>query len=327
MKSPRNRVSPPSRRRFRETLFDVRCSPVGQAVLGFWSFISTVVREFVHDHGILMAAAMSFSATLSLFPLLLVGISALGYFYGSDRAFQEVILWVRDYAPGPVTEAVQNALSTIVDTRKTAGFVGLAFLLWTSASVFSWMELALCITWGVPQRPFWRSKPLAFAMIVVVGACMVVLLGFAVLTLKVQGSHDRVFGYMIPHLSHAWRMMGYGVPVVMSIILFTLIYWILPNAMVHFRAALLGGVAAGILWQVALHVFRWYLARSQFDVVYGALGGAAMVVLWIYYTMLTLLLGAEVAWQADQRLHGQLGEPSETPEEKLAAPRQLPEGV
>lgn len=52
-----------------------------------------------------------------------------------------------------------------------------------------------------------------------------------------------------------------------------------------------------------------------------------MVVLWIYYTMLTLLLGAEVAWQADQRLHGQLGEPSETPEEKLAAPRQLPEGV
>jgi membrane protein len=290
-----------------------------------WRFVRTVVREFLHDHGPIMAAAMSFFATLSLFPLLLFGVSALGYVVGSQKAFHQVMDFFQSYAPGPVADIVRTTLGNIVATRGKVLAVGVLVLLWTATGAFVNMETALCMTWDVEKRKFLKSRLLATAMLLLVGAGLLVSLAFTAITLRIEGLHWRVFGHQTPDLPVFWHAMGYLVPILLGVAMFTATYYILPNTRVHFRAALLGGVVGGLLWHLALLGFRWYLKHyGHFDVVYGSLGGVIILVMWIYYSMIVLLLGAELAWQADQRLRHQEGNEALSPAEKLSSPAPMP---
>lgn len=284
-------------------------------------FAWTVILEFQHDHGPLMASAMSFHATLSLFPLLLLGVSALGYVYGSEQALHEILALLAQYAPAPVVNTVRDALLTIVDTRAQVLAIGLVALVWTATTVFMNMEAAFSITWSVRPRPYWKSRLLSFAMLLLVGAVAAASIGFAAITLRVDGLQWYLFGRPLPEIPRAWHLFGVGVPFLLSAFTFSGLYYILPNTRVHFRAALLGGTVTALMWLAALNGFRVYLSGyARYDIVYGSLGGAVAVVLWIYYTMTALLLGAEIAWQADQQLRDRRGLPAETPEGKLSTP-------
>jgi membrane protein len=287
--------------------------------------MSTVVREFLHDHGPIMAAAMSFFATLSLFPLLLLAVSALGYVVGSAKAFEQVMAFFQQYAPGSVTDLVRGTLANIAVTRGKSLLLGIVVLLWTASSVFVNMEIALCMTWDVQPRRFLKSRSLAVGMLLVMGAGLMVSLAFTAITLRIEGIHWRLFGHQTPDVPAFWHLMGYLVPVLLGVVMFTAIYRILPNTRVHFRAAVLGGIFGGVLWHIALLGFRWYVKHyAHYDVVYGSLGGVVILVLWIYYSMIVLLLGAELAWQMDQLLLKREGEDAATPAEKLAKPAVLP---
>jgi len=289
-----------------------------------WRFTRTVVQEFLHDHGPIMAAAMSFFATLSLFPILLFGVSALGYVMGSHKAFDQVMAFFQQYAPGPVTDLVRTTLFNIVNARGKTLAVGVIVLMWTASTVFVNMEIALCLTWEVKPRPFWKSRLLAMGMLLLVGGGLVVSLLFTAITIRIEGIHWRILGEQAPDLPALWHFLGYFVPILLSVLLFTVVYEVMPNTRVRRRASLAGGLVAGLLWHVALLGFRWYLKHyAHYDVVYGSLGGVVILVLWIYYSMIVLLLGAELAWQIDQRLLLGMGMIAETPAQKLAKPDPL----
>jgi membrane protein len=288
-------------------------------------FAVTVVREFLHDHGLLMAAALSFYATLSLIPLLFVGVSALGYVFGSEQAFHNVMEFTRYYAPVAVTEQVRDSLDGIVQTRRAIGSIGLVVLVWIALNVFVIVEAAMCITWRVKARPFWKSRPLALMMVLVVTSGLLVSLAFSAITFRFAAVHWVFLGIDLPEVPLLWDILGHAVPITISILLFTAVYWILPNTRVHVLAAAAGALFAGLLWQLALLSFRWYLrAYAGEHLLYGPLGGGLIVVLWIYYSMIVLLLGAQVAWQMDQTLRRREGLRAATPEDKLAAPAPLP---
>lgn len=302
--------------------FDAFRRSIKSALRAAW----TVVREYLHDHGPLMASAISFHAILSLFPLLLLGVSALGYVYDSETAMDEVLSVLGQYAPGQVVNTVQTALITIVETRAQVLAIGILTLLWTSSTVFAIMEAALCMAWNVSGRPFWKARLLSFAMLLVVGCVLAASVGFATLTLRVEGLRWYLFGHSLDEIPRMWNVLGTLLPLGLASLAFTVFYLVLPNTRVHLRAAALGGAFSGVLWQAALYVFRLFLTHyARYDVVYGSLGGAVVLVLWVYYTMNVLLLGAEVAWQMDQRLRRREGRPANTPEEKLSAPTPLPE--
>ncbi|HEY3269100.1 MAG TPA: YihY/virulence factor BrkB family protein [Armatimonadota bacterium] len=294
--------------------------PIGEAS----RFLALVLREFLHDHGPIMAAAMSFFATLSIFPILLLGLSALGYIYRGKDPFEELMSVVGQAAPKQVADVVRVTLENVVHTRRKVLIIGVLTLLWTATNVFANMETALCITWGVQKRPFWKSRLLALAMLLLVGMALALTLAFASLALRIEGLSWTILGYRVPELPFVWHALGFAISAVIGVLTFSIVYRALPNTHVHGKAAVLGGAFSGILWQTALQAFTLYLNNAHYDVVYGSLGGVIMLILWIYYSMIVLLLGAEVAWQADQRLRARRGQPAETPREKLHKPAPLP---
>jgi len=90
--------------------------------------------------------------------------------------------------------------------------------------------------------------------------------------------------------------LKYVIPFLLSFWMFFLIYKIIPNKKITSTTALQAALFTSLLWEVAKHLFGWYvLSLGGFTVVYGSLSALAIFVLWIYYSSTILLMGGEVA--------------------------------
>ena len=91
-------------------------------------------------------------------------------------------------------------------------------------------------------------------------------------------------------------------PLPISILMFGLVYRIVPNCPVSWRNALLGGFFAGAAWEAAKYLFALYAAHyANYNKVYGSLGAIVSLMFWAYYSATILLLGAEIAAKEEQR--------------------------
>jgi membrane protein len=86
------------------------------------------------------------------------------------------------------------------------------------------------------------------------------------------------------------------VPLLVSILTFTIFYWIVPNTHVPVIVALAGGSFAGALWEIAKYGFSYYATHfANYSAVYGSLAGVILLLVWIYYSAIVVIMGAEVA--------------------------------
>lgn len=115
-----------------------------------WAWLDHLVRaggRYRADSGDRLAAAVTYYAFLSFFPLLLLGLSAVGYILsGSPRLEAEVLDTLRAYLPGVYAEIVDN-LMIVLEHRRTTGLVGLVGLLWAGLGWLDALREALRVLW------------------------------------------------------------------------------------------------------------------------------------------------------------------------------------
>jgi membrane protein len=88
----------------------------------------------------------------------------------------------------------------------------------------------------------------------------------------------------------------------LTVLLFATLYRALPNCEVSARATLLGAVVAASLWELTKHLFAWYVIRfPSYDRLYGPLSSLVILLIWIYYSVSILFLGAEMAADYDKK--------------------------
>ena len=88
-----------------------------------------------------------------------------------------------------------------------------------------------------------------------------------------------------------------------SAVMYGIIYKFLPSASVSWKAALVGGAFAAIAWEVAKRGLAVYLLHPNKS-LYGELGNLIIFILWVYYSMMILLLGAEASAAYGQGVEG-----------------------
>lgn len=262
---------------------------------GVYRFLRDVAAEFSQDNGSLAAAAMAFFGLLSLIPLLLLGIGTLGYIIGSDRAFTAVEGLLTQYFPIG-TEGLRQNLAAI---RKSPGVVsglGLLGLLWTGSQMFVMLQKAMNIPLGIKwEMSFLRTRIRAIALVLVAGILFVLSIG---ITWSITAV--RAFDIGISRLSNGldpmWGLLGTLVPFVFSLVMFFLIYKYLPTVNMGTVGPLIAGISAGMLFELAKWLFGLYATHfNRFTAIYGSIGGAVVLMLWMYYVSLITVLGAEVA--------------------------------
>lgn len=226
--------------------------------------------------------AIAFNFLLCLFPLLLVVVALLQPFSGR-RAGTALLLVLHELIPFE-REAMTRSLASLTRAAKGLEVFSLILIVWGSSGIFMPVEMALNRVWGGQPRPFVKSRVLAFVMTVAGG-----LLTFLSVSLTVLA---RSYGRDLPALA------SYGAKasaLLLTYLIFFLIYRAIPDPSVGGRVAFQAAVWAGTAWEAVKYLFVINLARANLQAFYGPLAFAVALVLWAYVSSLVLVFGALMA--------------------------------
>lgn len=214
-----------------------------------------------------LASSIALAGFLSLFPLLLVGIAAVGFVSAGDTDFAPEVVEELGLT-GRAADQVLDALERAEDSRRAASLVGLAGLLWAGLGVVGTLQQALNATWQVTGRPGWKAKPLSLAWLAGAGALFLVSMALAPVA--------------------AWLPGPAAVPAValglaLDVALFLWMFRALTNVAVGWTDHLPGALAAGVGLEVLKHVGGVYVPRavSSASALYGSLGVVFAILAWL----------------------------------------------
>jgi membrane protein len=229
------------------------------------------------------AAAISYYGLLSLFPMLLFLVYLASQFLESEAARVAINKSLVQVLPA-VAETVQEILNQTIELRGSIGLIGGIGLLWSASTLFNALTTSLNVIWGASPRPFWRRRIVAAVSVLSLGLLFVASMTFSALAV-IPSSDD---GTIIS------QWLNFTVGLVITIILFWLVYHWIPNSKEDTRATLGGGILAAILWQGAKAVFGVYLASgiTNYGAIYGSLASVIALVLWAYISALIMFIGA-----------------------------------
>jgi membrane protein len=250
----------------------------------------------VGDHHTLqMAAALSYYFVMSLFPSLIVLSAIVAYLPVPDLFNQALNLMAR-FVPPDSMGLVKKVLADVVTPNRNAFLsFGLLGTLWAASGGFAATIEALNIAYDVEEtRPFWKTRPLAIQLTVLIGLLLLVALGVIIVGPQ--------FGDWLSarlHLSILWQwlwpLVHWTVAVAFTIIAVETLYFMAPNVKQRFLATLPGAMLAVACWIGLSYLLGIYFRSfANFNKTYGSLGAAIALMVWLYWTGFAMLVGAEL---------------------------------
>ncbi|MGB3341479.1 MAG: YihY/virulence factor BrkB family protein [bacterium] len=255
-----------------------------------WYF-KKAYKKFNTDRCPLLASALVHATTFSLFPLLLGLISLSIFILGSSEGILDKVMpYLKQAFPVDINEIIGN-ISLIKQNSIVIAAAGLLGFLWGAASIFRALESTLNVIWKVKKdRPFFRKSLLTIGWAFIV---IILLLGSVLATIAAKALGAEGLVNLPPQFS-----------IILSVLLFGLIYWQFPNRKVVFRDALFGAVFTATAWEIAKFIFTFYITRMvDYSRVFGSLSTLVVIFLWIYYSAYIFLFGAELSYVYARRKH------------------------
>ena len=261
------------------------------------TFLRAVLGSFRANQGLLLAGAVAYYALLSLIPLLILVLIVLSHVVDETRLFAALGEYLEFVVPGQSAALIEE-LRAFLAHRDVLGAPLLLTMLFFSALAFTVLENAMSVIFfhrvAIRRRHFLVSAAMPYVFIVFLALGLLVVTMVSGKLVLLAQRDIRVFGdaFTLAGLSAA---LLYLLGVLGEILLLTAIYLVMPVGRLSLRHALIGGVAAGLLWEITRHVLVWYYATlSQIQTVYGSLTTAITTLLSVEIAAIVLLLGAQV---------------------------------
>jgi membrane protein len=261
------------------------------------AFARQVLRGFAANQGLLLAGAVAYYALLSLIPLLILLLVALSHVMDESRVQATLNEYLKRVVPGE-TDLVLHQVSHFLEYRQTLGWVMTGALLFFSSLAFSVLESAMGVIFfhraAVHRRHALTSLLLPYLYVLVLGMGLLAATLLNGVLQSLTPGEIRLFGWHWS-LGQLATALLYGVGLLSEIGLLTLIYMLTPIGHLPWRHALIGGVAAALLWEGVRSALIWYFAHlSLVNLVYGSLGATIIALLSMEAGSIIILLGAQV---------------------------------
>ena len=255
--------------------------------------IGRSVLDFFRDNGLMLAGSMSYFTMMALVPLCLFLITLFGYFLGEYPDFYRFFL---AKLTGFFPKATQNITDDLMKIISYKGIGKFSLLLYgiLSYQVFASMETALNTIFKVKKR---RNFVVSVVVSLVVVTLIIALLttSFAAASviplLKTLGSD--VSGIRMGKITKF--LLQFVLPFVLALFSIMLLYVVVPKTRVAVSSALKGAFFAAVMLELAKHAFTWYVIDvAQFGKIYGPLSAFVLFLLWMFYSSVIFLIGAEI---------------------------------
>jgi len=267
--------------------------------------LTTTVREVSDDDVPSLAAAIAYYTVFSLPPLLVLLVGLAGLVFGPE-AVADMLANQAASAVGPAgAETVRTMIENAGATGSGVGakVIGFVALLFGATGAFGQLQKALNRAWEVDAKPeggaiqsILIKRVLSFGMVLTVAFLLLVSLVLTTVLSVVGDAAASVAGE---------GLVGTGVQilnVVVSLgvigVLFAVLFRTLPDVDIPWRDVAVGAGVTAVLFTLGKTLIAFYLARAEPGSAFGAAGSLALLLVWIYYSALIVLVGAEFtqAW-------------------------------
>ncbi|WUR13193.1 YihY/virulence factor BrkB family protein [[Empedobacter] haloabium] len=275
-------------------------------------FVLQCLKGFRANQGLLLAGAVAYYSLLSIVPLLMLVVVALSHVIDPKDLLDTIGHYLEWLVPGQ-SRAIVAEVAHFLDHRDLVGWFLVLTMLFFSSLAFTVLENAMCVIFihrvAVRRRHYLISAVLPYCYILClgIGALVVTLVAGS---LQVIGAESvRLFGY-------EWSLHGlsgallYLLGLAGEVLLLSSIYMVMPVGRLSWQHALIGGVTATVLWEIARHVLVWYFSTlSQVNVVYGSMTTAIVVMFSLEIGATLLLFGAQVIAEYEKVARGEIAPP------------------
>ena len=261
------------------------------------TFIGQVLAAFRDNQGLLLAGAVAYYTLLSIVPMFALLLILLSQFLDTGLLLDTVGTYLELAAPTRSGELVAD-LAAFLAHWKVVGVAGVLFLLFFSSLAFTVLENAMAAIFfhraRVQRRHFLVSAVIPY---VYIGLLAVGLLAVSLIAGWLAGLGDgsvTVLGQQLS-MSRTTAITLYLLGVAGEVLLLTSLYLVLPVGRLVWSHALIGGIAATLLWEITRHLLTWYLTTLSFvNVIYGSLATTIVILLSLEFAAIILLLGGQV---------------------------------
>jgi membrane protein len=258
--------------------------------------LKTTFVRFWRDNCFVKAAALSYSAFLTFIPIAILLIVSLGIFLKSnDTALKYILNQIQGFTPAGF-DSIKIILENTLKGSRSSTIFGFTALVWLALLFFGMVENIINTIWRIQKRrSFLKSK--------IFGLFLITLLIFFLLANFFVSNLANKAILSIKMLKTINYNVLYGLNLILSGIAFFLINKFVPVTRVNWKAAFWGSLCTVFLAELARTFYRFYLYRiPHISLLYGSILTASILIVWLDYTMLTILFGCELTKTIHQEL-------------------------
>lgn len=282
----------------------------------YWKVMKKAAIDFNDDNAFKLSASLSYSTLFAMAPLLVVLISLAGIFFGQQAVEGRVYEQLKDLVGGDAARQIQDIIKYTLQTRHTiaGAVIGGIVLVLGATGVFTEIQGSINYMWSIQAKPkkgwlkFLGNRLLSFSLIIASGFISLVSLLLNSLMDLLSSQLKRYFSSLSVYFFYA---VNYLLTLAAIVLLFTIIFKILPDAIIRWKDAIIGALFTGLLFLLGKFLIGLYIGKSNIGLMYGTAASIIIILSWVYYSSIILYFGAEFTKIYAQQYGGKI-QPSDT---------------
>lgn len=269
-----------------------------QSIRKIGTILRNTINGFVDDSGPKLAASLSYYTVFAIGPLLVLIMSLAGAFFGRDAVQGRIYHQIKGLVGSDAALQVQQIIINIQQTRSTTAgtIIGSIILFIGATGVFTEMQESINYIWSVRAKPKkgWLklliNRLISFSLIV--GMSFILLVSLVVNAL-INLLSDQLARLLPEYSVQLIYLINTAIIIVAITLLFTIIFKVLPDAIIAWKDAVIGSLFTAMLFLAGKFLIGYYLGNSRLGITYGTAASIIIILSWVYYSAIILFFGAE----------------------------------
>jgi len=278
--------------------------------LTVFQIIKDSIIGFGNNDSMTFAASTAFYTIFSMPALLIIILNIGSAFYVDDNAVRnELLSQVSDLSGPETAETLDGIIQNVSNDTKgfVARIIAIGVLAFSATTVFVSLQNSINHIWHIKPKP--NKGYIKFIMNRLISFSMVASIGFVLLvSLVVDALIVVLFDYLAQFLNGTNAMLVTITNFIFSqallVVIFGLMYKILPDARVKWKDVWLGAFVTMLLFALGKYLIGIYMGNSDLGSAYGAAGSLVVVLIWVYYSVVIFLFGAQVTYYIAKKSGG-----------------------
>jgi membrane protein len=279
--------------------------------LSLYIILRDSITDFLSGESMNLAAATAFYTIFSLPALLIILLNIGSTFFTRSEITEELLIQVEALAGEESRDTLEEVISNFVlnPDGVIPNFVAILILAFSATTVFISLQNAINHIWHIKPKPekgllkFIINRLLSFSLVASIGFVLIVsLILEAALVIVSQYLTDFIGNINLQVAS----LVNFGVTQAVLVVIFALMFKILPDANVKWKDTWLGAIITMVLFGLGKYLIGLYLGNSDLGSSYGAAGSLALLLVWIYYSVIIFLFGGQVTYYIAEHLGGNI---------------------